>query len=102
MKDKGKSDAAFFAGGKREASLMLNALTATRRGIRKLIVGLREGERKGKALGRREGRMMGRIAKAEVLLLLLLLKQKMVCGWLKSKILAMSLEAGKGVMVTSS
>ena len=102
MKDKGKLDAAFFAGGKREASLMLNALTATRRGIRKLIVGLREGERKGKALGRREGRMMGRIAKAEVLLLLLLLKQKMVCGWLKSKILAMSLEAGKGVMVTSS
>ena len=102
MKDKGKSDAAFFAGGKREASLMLNALTATRRGIRKLIAGLREGERKGKALGRREGRMMGRIAKAEVLLLLLLLKQKMVCGWLKSKILAMSLEAGKGVMVTSS
>ena len=33
---------------------MLNALTATRRGIRKLIVGLREGGRKGKALGRRE------------------------------------------------
>ena len=44
---------------------------------------------------------MGRIAKAEVLLLLLL-KQKMVCGWLKSKILVMSLEAGKGVMVMSS
>ena len=78
---------------------MSNALTATRRGIRKLIVGLREGERKGKALGRRERRMMGRIAKAEVLLLLL--KQKSVYGWLKSKILTMSLEAGKGVMVTS-
>ena len=79
---------------------MSNALTATRRGIRKLIVRLREGERKGKALGRRERRMMGRIVKVEVLLLLLL-KQKTVYGWLKSKILMMSLEARKGVMVTS-
>ena len=60
LKEK-SSDVAFFAGGtnnwgKRNWIGMLNATTATRKGIRNLIAGVKEEERRGKALGQGIGR----------------------------------------------